>query len=1048
MPKTESDLSSQSRLLEGLNDEQKAAVTHGEGPLLIVAGAGTGKTTVITRRIAYLIEQGLAKPEEILALAFGDKAANEMEERADQLLPLGYYNLQISTFHSFGEQILREWGLEIGLPEFKVLDEVGQWLMIRNNLEKFELDYYRPLGNPTKFIKALVSHFSRAKDELITPEEYLGYAEKMRLDSDLTPSQSPPIPPTQDRGAGGEREREVANAYHVYQKLLLQNNALDFGDLINYSLKLFQNRPKVLETYRKRFKYILVDEFQDTNFAQYELLKLLAAPQNNLTVVGDDDQSIYKFRGASISNILHFQKDYSSAKFISLTDNYRSGQEILDLAYRFIQQNNPDRLEVRLKLSKKLKAHQTKKGEIETLLAPDYAAEAKLVIEKILELKSTPSQSPPYPSNSAGKQGGEKKRGSLPIPPTQDRGTGGEGEPTHNSPQPSLILREGEEGEETGGEREEVSWNDFAILARSHEALEPFINQLEASSLPYIYFANKGLYRKKIIRDLLAYFKLLDNYHESAALYRVLNFSIFNLSQAAIIELTHYAHKKSLSLFEALKEAAAIKGLPQEALRSIKKLLTLLEKHTALAGSKSVVQVYVQVFTDLEFDKEVQESAKYIEAFSRKIQNFINESEDKTLKAFTAQVTFELEAGELGQLEFDPEAGPEAVKLLTVHGAKGLEFTYVFVVSLVDKRFPTIERKELIEIPQELIKDILPVGDIHLEEERRLMYVAMTRAKEGLILSYAKDYGGKRLKKPSRFLQELGFTEKEALSSTGQVLFIPSSVRLRRTPSPARGEGDKVGLALPKYFSFSQISLFRKCPLEYKYRYVLKLPVPGAAQLSFGSTIHKTLERYLKAYKQSQNHQDLFGKSGSIELPALDSLLKLYEQSWIDDWYESRTQKQEYKKLGQKILRDFYEHSKQNLPLPKYLETAFKIRLDDSWFIGKLDRADEAPEGLLIIDYKTGQAKTKLSPVDKQQLLVYQWGAQEYYQEKVKSLQYWFLKDTLQSEEFLGTAEDLTDLRADFLKTIAEIKEAVKKDNFAELDRRISHDCEYRDLEA
>src|SRR3989344_4854906 len=222
--------------VEGLNKEQKEAVSHGEGPLLIVAGAGTGKTTVITRRIAHLIEHSI-KPEEILAMAFGDKAAAEMEERVDQLLPVGYFNLQISTFHAFGERLLKEYGLAIGLPEFRVASEAAQWLLIRNNLDKFDLDYYRPLGNPTRFIKALVTHFSRCKDELITPEEYLEYAEKLELNQDSAeagsnlsrnPPQNPPISSAEADGAGGEIKRgmEVGNADDVYQRLLLQNNSL------------------------------------------------------------------------------------------------------------------------------------------------------------------------------------------------------------------------------------------------------------------------------------------------------------------------------------------------------------------------------------------------------------------------------------------------------------------------------------------------------------------------------------------------------------------------------------------------------------------------------------------------------------------------------------------------------------------------------------------------------------------------------------------------------------------------------------------------------
>src|SRR3989344_2478408 len=400
--KTKLDLKTEPKVLAGLNKEQLEAVTHSEGPLLIVAGAGTGKTTVITRRIAYLIEQGV-KPASILAMAFGEKAALEMEERIDQLLPYGYYNLQVSTFHSFCEKILKQYGLEIGLPDFKVLNEVNQWLLIRQNLDKFDLDYYRPLGNPTRFIKGIVSHFARAKDELISPEEYLSYAEKIELQQDHAEAG------VDDQDSEINRVKEIANAYHVYQKLLLNSDALDFGDLINYTLKLFQSKPRVLDHLRNQYQYILIDEFQDTNYAQYELIKLLAGPRNNITVVGDDDQSIFKFRGASISNILHFKRDYPSSKFISLTQNYRSGQRILDLAYDFIKQNDPDRLEVKLEISKKLQNSDNKGGLVEHQSYNDYVAEAKGVVRQILEVKAS---------------------------------------------------------------KPDCSWNDFAILARSHQSLE------------------------------------------------------------------------------------------------------------------------------------------------------------------------------------------------------------------------------------------------------------------------------------------------------------------------------------------------------------------------------------------------------------------------------------------------------------------------------------------------------------------------------------------------------------------------------------------------
>ncbi len=346
--------------LKSLNPEQKKAVAYGEGSLLIVAGAGTGKTTVITQRLAWLIDQKKAKGDEILALTFTDKAAGEMEERVDKLLPYGYVDLWISTFHSFAEKILKDNAIEIGIPnDFKLLNQTEQWLLVRQNLDKFDLDYYRPLGSPTKFIHALIKLFSRAKDEAVGPQDYLKYVEELKLNIDsrdfvknfldaetiksLSKKEKKELVAQEIRKA-----EEVANAYHTYQQLLLGKNALDFGDLINYCLQLLKQRPAILAKYRQKFKYILVDEFQDTNHAQYELIKLLAEPRQNVTVVGDDDQSIYKFRGASVSNILEFKKDYPKAKEIFLIKNYRSTQDILDLSYKFIVQNNPNRLEVKL----------------------------------------------------------------------------------------------------------------------------------------------------------------------------------------------------------------------------------------------------------------------------------------------------------------------------------------------------------------------------------------------------------------------------------------------------------------------------------------------------------------------------------------------------------------------------------------------------------------------------------------------------------------------------------------------------------------------------
>ena len=308
-----------------LNSGQKAAVEHRQGPLLVVAGAGTGKTSVLVNRLANILAEEKLDSDRVLLLTFTEKAAQEMEERADRLLPYGYLDLWINTFHGFCERLLREHALDIGLPaDFKVLSATEQWMLIKKNLDLFDLDYYRPLGNPTKFIAELLKHFSRLKDENISATEYLEYAEKIIAAGDQALSGAPgrkredETEEEEDVLESG-RLQELAGAYHLYNRLLLDNSQLDFGDLILYTLKLLRERPNILKYYREKFAYIMVDEFQDTNWAQYELVKLLAAPKNNLMVVGDDDQAIYRFRGASLANIMQFKDDFPRAVEIVLT---------------------------------------------------------------------------------------------------------------------------------------------------------------------------------------------------------------------------------------------------------------------------------------------------------------------------------------------------------------------------------------------------------------------------------------------------------------------------------------------------------------------------------------------------------------------------------------------------------------------------------------------------------------------------------------------------------------------------------------------------------
>ncbi|MFA5878243.1 MAG: UvrD-helicase domain-containing protein [Candidatus Staskawiczbacteria bacterium] len=942
--------------LTKLNEEQKKAVAHKNGPLLIVAGAGTGKTTVITQRIAYLIEKGEATPEEILAVTFTDKAAGELEERVDSLLPYGYVDLWVSTFHAFCERILRDHALDIGLPaDFKVLNQTASWLLMRQNIDKLELDYYRPLGNPTKFLQALISHFSHCKDQAIYPKDYLEYADKLKTRDDSPEEEEV------------ERIKEIANAYHVYQKLLLENSSLDFGDLINYCLKLFQERPLILKKYRAKFKHILVDEFQDTNWAQYELIKILAEPKNNVTVCADDDQAIYRWRGASFSNIIQFKKDFADAKQISLVKNYRSSQNILDLAYKFIKANDPDRLEYVNKIDKKLVSELGGDGIIEHIRANSLDQEVSQIVKKIKE-----------------------------------------------------IFKKDKN----------ANFSDFAILVRANDAAIPFIKALEREQIPYQFLASRGLYSKPCILDIVSYFKLLDNYHESSAVYRILNLPFLNISYDDIAKLTQYSHKRTISLYEAIGELSLVPGISAKAQDKISFIISLIKKHSLMAREKSVIELLAAFLQDSGYlkyltDKEDEEQISLLNQFYKRVKSFEESTIEPTLRNFVEEIILEIESGEQGKLEFDPEQGPDMVKVMTIHGAKGLEFKYVFLANMVDKRFPTIARGELIDLPPDLLKDIKPTGDVHLQEERRLCYVAMTRAKKELYFSSAQDYGGMRKKKLSRFLIEMGY-EDEAdvrIQKTKGELFEPRSILEKR-------ESKKENEYLPKHFSFSQLTAFEKCPLQYKFNFILKVPIRGKSVFSFGKTIHATLYEFLKQAVEGEKikQEDLFGfkEKGSGAL-GLDLLKELYEKNWIGEWYDNKSQKDEYYALGLRIIKDFYNEFKKNPPKiltvnnTIALEIPFNLKIGDQTVYGIIDRIDQTEKGITILDYKTGNAKERLDASDKEQLLIYQIAVEEVFKLEPTELTYYYLdKGTKMS--FLGGDKEKEKLKEKILRQMDEIK--------------------------
>ncbi|MDP3964570.1 MAG: UvrD-helicase domain-containing protein [bacterium] len=932
-----------------LNAEQLRAVKYGDGPLLIVAGAGTGKTTVITRRLAWLIEEKKAAPDEILALTFTDKAAGEMEERVDVLLPYGYVDLWISTFHAFGERVLKDHALDMGLdPGFQILTQPDQWMLIRQNLGRFGLQYYRPLGNPTRFITALVKHFSRLKDEHIEPEEYVAFAEKLAnqfADAD------------DDKKEEAAKTLELAKAYATYQGILHEQGLLDFGDLVLYALKLFQTRKSVLEKYRRQFKYVLVDEFQDTNFAQYELVKLLAGERANITVCGDDDQSVYKFRGASVSNILQFKKDYPRAREVVLVQNYRNKQNILDLSYEFIQLNNPNRLEAQLKdstsneggdlqpISKKLLSRREGQAAIEHIHAESRDREVAAVVKKIVSLQK----------------------------------------------------------------KHQASWNDFAILVRANDMADPFISALNAQGLPYQFIASKGLFQRPEIIDLVSYLKLLDNYHESNAAYRILSLEVFGIPVMDITKILHHAGRKSVSVFEAMQEVNLL-GVEKETKSALEQILKMIREHTELTRFKTAGQILYRFVTESGYmerltKKETLANAERIlniNRFFKKIADFESKNDDRSVKNFMVELNTMLEIGQ------DPAPssiveGPESIKIMTIHGAKGLEFPYVFIVHLVDKRFPTIERREELRIPDQLVKEIVPSGDVHLQEERRLFYVAVTRARDGLFFTTADDYGGQRKKKLSRFLKEIAY-EKYV-----------KSVGIKKAPgldypdeSKTQPRNKKLRYELPRHLSFTQLKAFWTCPYQYRFMFVLKVPQAPKHTFSFGKSIHNTLHQFFQLVQRGEQSD-------------WAAMKKLYEANWIDEWYESPEHMAERKAQGLKALRTYFDSHDGKFPKPLYLEKGFVIKVDQQSIRGVIDRVDEfADQSVEVIDYKTGKKPQSKKVDNPEQLLIYAMAVSETLKRKPARLTYHYLEDN-QKVSFKPTDETISKVREKISQTAKEL---------------------------
>lgn len=926
-----------------LNLEQKQAVNHDKGPLLIIAGAGTGKTRVITERIVNLIKTAKAKPEEILALTFTEKAVNEMIERVDEAMPISYEEVCIKTFHAFSEKILRESGLEIGIdPGFKLLSQIEQWFFFKKHLYNFDLDYYRPLGNPNSFIYELLTHFGRLKDELIDPEAYISSAEKLDDEEKV-------------------KVLEIANTYKKYQELLIKNNYLDFADLTYYVISLFEKRPSVLKEYQNKYKYILIDEFQDTNYAQFKLTLELAKGHRNIVVVGDDDQSIYKWRGASLSNILKFEDEFSEHKKILLTNNYRSSKNILDTAYKLIQNNNPDRLEAKSKLNKRLISNNDFDDKVEVHHFPTFIDESVFVAEEILKLNR----------------------------------------------------------------EDNVDFSDIALLIRSNNLANPFIDEFKYLNIPYQVKNPKGLFSLEEIKDLISVVKFSSNLSDNIALLRILKMDVFKFSMSEILEILKDSNRNTL--FEILKTKISNNLTIPDTENPIQRIYDLLLYLIDFSKKHSVGLVINEFLNKSKYLNFLIEHEKYeeldnINQFAKQVSKFERENQDRSVIDFSMYLNLLEEANANFSYEVIPDTN--GVNILTAHGAKGLEFKYVFIINCVNQRFPSSKKREPFFIPEDLTKEIYPEGDYRLQEERRLFYVAMTRAQKKLFITYSDQYEGNKKWKMSPFVKEI--IDNENCVSMNHKSTENSIQKLKSFKEP-----NKSIFTLPpfksKRLSYTQIDTFKMCPLKYNYRYLLKIPTPPLHTTSFGSSIHETLKDFYKLLK----------KGVKVDM---ETMMNIYERNWLSYGYESIEHENIRKEKGRELLKNFYEKNLSPWIIPYYLEKQFNLKIGEYLISGRIDRIDQLEDGTFeVIDYKTGRIKSDLNPKKDLQLSIYALSCRDIFKIPVSKLSLYFLEEN----EKISTERSDEDLN-ELTDNIALEIENMKKSDFAPTPGWHCQFCDYR----
>jgi DNA helicase II / ATP-dependent DNA helicase PcrA len=882
--------------------QQSEAIEHVHGPMLVVAGAGTGKTTVLTRRIARLISEGQARADEILALTYTINAAAEMRHRVErELRGLDTKALRVCTFHAYCNDLLVRSG-----RDFRVLDDPQLWIFLRRNIRELRLNYYVRAASVAEFLRDLTDFIRRCHDELVGPEQYAEYVRLVEAGELPLPrvAKSKKSAEISDEEALG-RCREIAFVFASVERMLLENKLGTFGHQILGACKLFQEDPELLDRERRRTRFILVDEFQDANYAQIKVLEQIAGADQNILVVGDPDQGIYRFRGASSEAFQLFQKRFPSSKLIALTKNRRSTTPILKCAHEVIR-HNPEPLDSEYArtplVSARDEAETSPRSPVETVLVTGNFMEATDLVTAILDRRRTTR----------------------------------------------------------------CEWNDIAVLYRIHSHRDELAAELARSGIP---FSIEGLdiLDAPEVRDVLACLGSVLSDADSTTMFRV----------AALAQFT----------VDPEELRTAIKSLPRDSavplavvLPGVKGGAQVVEAVRHARGQTAGSKVYASLLTLVREFQVPRSSA--VETLLR----FANEWEK-------APLTQTGEPGEfLEYLEYFREAKGtiplpaneqnDAVKLMTAHSAKGLEFDHVFILRAITNSFPASFREPLIDFPAELrnssTADYVDEKKDCEQEERRLFYVAMTRARDSLTM-YGKFGRGKTDKTPAGYLRELiknrdlkGDLKQRTCREFQTEIFAaaePSSIsRLSQwiALTPASD--------LSSTLSASAIQHYETCPLQFKLEREWRIPAEPSGALQYGACMHRVLLTYYDSVRWNRR----LSKEELIERFCAD-----IESAGFTDNY----QRELYEKKGIEELRQFVVSAELAESEVLHTEERFKVKLGSTNLVGRIDRVDRGSgDGVVITDYKTGRPRSQEDADESLQLAIYALAARETWGYRVDRL--------------------------------------------------------------